>query len=148
MTKQKKKEGKEIINISSESSLTFPSCWKSIFFIWRCLSSFFCFCWKCGFGPEETQLTAWDLQHLSSFCACHVVLWSPLTRIEVKKFDPSRNCVLSTFSLLFASPWRKASCWCYCILTITCQIKSYTSLNECSELNRVHYVYREDLVFL
>lgn len=76
---------------------------------------------------NSVKLPAWDLQHLSSFCACHVILWSPLTRREGKKFDPSRNCVLST---VFKSMKRTGL-----FMLITHQITYYDSLNERSELN-------------
>lgn len=97
----------QIINASSESSTTFTSCWKSMIFIWQGL-----------LPPPPSELwsqprtnsvksPAWDLQHLSSFCPHHVILWSPLTRREGEKFDLFRKWVLSTCHW---SPWRKVGC--------------------------------------
>lgn len=90
----------QIINATSESSLTFTSCWKSRIFIWQAPPPPPLPLLEMWNRPRTNSVKspAWDLQHLSSFCPCHVILWSPLTRREGEKFDPLQKMGSFKFS--------------------------------------------------
>lgn len=138
-TKQKK-ERIQIINFSSESSLAFPSCWKSIIFIWQWLSIFFFPLWSVDSAQNKICKVTSVRFTTSVIILC--MSCDPLKPSHHERrqqiWPLQKLCSFDGFLCCFSVHDK----WVTIFWPITHQIRSYNSLNKRSEMIIHVYIWK------